>query len=159
MSESEALMLWNIGRIRLSLRSIATAVACAVLVAWSYAAFAQQLFVEQTAAQCAAKGGHITVWTNTAGVGTDVGECYVPPTISNGGAASGGSSGGGSNTLSTVGAGLGVLGAFINLLDSFSAFDDSRGKSDISNQDWYQDIERQARAENVSRDAATSDLI
>src|SRR6185312_8378718 len=113
----------------MSLRSIAAAMACAILVAWSHAAFAQQLFVGQTAEQCAAKGGHITVWSNTAGVGTDVGECYVPPSISNGGAAGGGSTGGGStgggsNTLGKVGAGLGALGAFINLPDSFSAFDD-----------------------------------
>ena len=34
-----------------------------------------------TQAQCAARGGRITTFTNTAGVGQDVGECLVPPRV------------------------------------------------------------------------------
>jgi hypothetical protein len=41
-------------------------------------AAAQQLYYKQTAAQCNARGGRIITWTNTAGQGPDVGECFVP---------------------------------------------------------------------------------
>jgi hypothetical protein len=38
---------------------------------------AQQMVYQQTAAQCNALGGRIITWTNTAGRGPNVGECFV----------------------------------------------------------------------------------
>jgi hypothetical protein len=74
---------------------------------------AQQLYVMQTGPQCAARGGRIITWTNTAGQGTDVGECYVPPRAGGGAAGSYYGSGGGDSRAAAVALGAGL---FIDLM-------------------------------------------
>jgi hypothetical protein len=82
-------------------------------VAAATAVHGQQLLQRVTDAQCRAAGGHIITYTNTAGVGPDVGDCLVPPRI--GGAGGVGGIGGGAAgnigaALQGIGAGLGILG-------------------------------------------------
>src|SRR5690349_9687195 len=78
---------------------------------------AQQLYVMQTGPQCAARGGRIITWTNTAGQGTDVGECYVPPRAGGGATGSYYGSGGGDPRAAAVALGAGL---FINLMSQMA---------------------------------------
>jgi hypothetical protein len=75
-------------------------------------ALAQQLISGMTGSACAARGGQITTWTNTAGRGPDVGDCYIPPRTGSVAAPSGGGAG------AALGAGFMLLDALQNLLDS-----------------------------------------
>ena len=72
---------------------------------------AQQLLQKMTLAQCNAMGGRILSYTNTAGRGPDVGECYVPAKGTAGagtGAYSAPSAAG--NAAAALGVASGVLG-------------------------------------------------
>jgi hypothetical protein len=84
----------------------------AVAVATKPAA-AQQLLSGMTGPACAARGGQITTWTNTAGRGPNVGDCYIPPRFGGAGVPSSGGRAG-----AALGAGFMFLDALSNLLDS-----------------------------------------
>lgn len=58
--------------------------ACLAVMLFAQAASSQQLYQKMTGAQCTALGGRIITWTNTAGQGVQVGECYVPPRAASG---------------------------------------------------------------------------
>lgn len=51
--------------------------AIALTLLATHPAAAQQMYYQQTQAQCNALGGRIITWTNTAGRGPNVGECFV----------------------------------------------------------------------------------
>ena len=87
-------------------------------------ASAQQYLRGVTSGFCASQGGRFTY---TGRVGSDIGECYVPPRVSGGGGGGGriGGYGGGGNAAA-IGAGLGLAGAALGVLGSLS---DSFGSS------------------------------
>jgi hypothetical protein len=74
------------------------------------AAHGQQLLHRMTDAQCQSVGGHIITYTNTAGVGPDIGDCLVPPRIRGGGVGGGGRAGDLGRALDDLGGALGTLG-------------------------------------------------
>lgn len=94
------------------MRFFSLAILLATVCAGGISSNAQQLIPKQTAQQCAARGGSITTWTNTAGVGVDVGECYVPPSA---GSAAPVSSNNGANNVAL---GFGIVGAGLGVIDS-----------------------------------------
>ena len=51
------------------------------LISAAHAGSVPQLIPRLTGPDCAARGGTIQTWTNTAGQGPDVGECYIPPKL------------------------------------------------------------------------------
>lgn len=58
--------------------SVAAALWIAINLVCAPRALAQQLLKGVTGPQCAAQGGRIIAWSNTAGSGANVGECLVP---------------------------------------------------------------------------------
>ena len=120
---------------------------------WATPALAQQLLTGMTGAQCAAAGGTIRTWTNTAGTTPMVGECYVPPRLGGGGTTYRG--GGGGN--SSLGRAQGVLGALGNLLGALRdlAPDDEPGDDDDGEAAERQQIADMAQDANDRGIAAT----
>lgn len=147
------------------MRGISVGVAIVFAAAWTSLASAQQYFVKQTAEQCAAKGGQIVVWTNTYGVGTPVGECYVPPKVSGSGAASGfsggGYSGGGGNRAALA---FGAVGAFLGLLSSLVEQSQRHEAStptptyDFYNSEEYRRYQRELALQNAALNRQTGEL-
>lgn len=77
---------------------------------------AQQFLRGVTSGYCSSQGGRFTY---TGRVGTDIGECYIPPRASGGGGG-GGRLGGGGGNAAAIGAGLGLAGAALGVLGSLS---------------------------------------
>ena len=104
---------------------------------------AQQLIPKTTGPQCAAMGGRILTWTNTAGRGVEVGECLVPP--------NGGGGGGGRNVAPPPpsvdpAAVAGAIGAFGNLLDILGSTAGGAGEGQPSSMPPSTNRERDPRA-------------
>lgn len=123
------------------------------------AATAQQLFVQQTASQCAARGGQIITWTNTAGNGVNVGECYVRPRA-------GGGSGGGyySGGTGRAAAALGAASLFLNVMTlAMDQSEIARASAPTTTgvwvkAPWYREFLADINRVNAGLDRQTSEL-
>jgi hypothetical protein len=137
-------------------------------------AAAQQLISGMTGSACAAHGGQITTWTNTAGVGPNVGDCYIPPRFGSGGAPTGGGGGGGNRAaaaLGALGAGFTLLEALSNLFDSVpdstssephprSEWDDYLNSPEYQREkrEWDEQYTQEQRAKEAALDDKTDDV-
>jgi hypothetical protein len=110
----EALMSRSMGRI-----SATAFVVLSTTLTIPNAARAQQLIPKTTGPQCAAWGGRILTWTNTAGRGPEVGECLIPPSGRGGGAGyqAPPSNSGANNAAAALGVASGILGVIGALND------------------------------------------
>ena len=122
-------------------------------------AVAQQYFVKQTEQQCRARGGRITVWTNTPTPSRpyQVGECYVPPRI--GGGSPGAVTAGGLSGANRTAAALGAAAALLGLLSTIT--NDSgtpSAVSDFMNSDAYREMQQRMRDHNAALNRRTGDL-
>jgi hypothetical protein len=79
---------------------------------------AQQLHKGVTGPQCAAMGGRITTWTNTAGSSPSVGECYVPASGASGKAAP--------PPSGNAGTTAGAVGGMLDLLSTLNTPQDAQ---------------------------------
>jgi len=154
------------------------AVLAAVLVA-APVAQAQQYFTGMRAGDCARMGGRINVYTGP--VGSDVGECYVPPQAGGGGgggySSGGGYSYGGGNDAAAIGlgvaAGVMLLGMIFDIVDKWGRSGSGSGISGSTGAPsapvWtpppavsyfdspeFREELRRARERNAALDSATS---
>lgn len=105
---------------------------------------AQQLHKGVTGSQCAAMGGRIITWTNTAGSGQSVGECYVPAAAPSGRATP--------QPSNSVGAAAGVAAGVLDLLKGFEALQEPRSSEPSEAQEApVAPSPRVSRAEEIGR--------
>ncbi|UYN96340.1 MAG: hypothetical protein KIT25_05200 [Enhydrobacter sp.] len=143
---------------------------------------AQQYFTGMRAGDCARMGGRINVYTGP--VGSDIGECYVPPRMGGGGGGGGsyspGYAGGGGNDAAAialgVAAGIMLLELLVNIADQWgresgppsgiSGSPNTRGlaqpltfpaKSYLDSPQFIDELTK-AKERNAQRDTATSDV-
>jgi hypothetical protein len=116
----------------------------------------------QTAEQCATLGGQIITWTNTAGRGTPVGECYVPPKVSGGsGSGSGwgsGFGGGDNRTAMALGAAGQFLSLFASIIETHERNRPSAAAYDYTQTQEYRDYIAEQQALTVTMNQQTDDL-